>query len=391
MSKDRPTRRDVIAGAGAAAAAGAILGPSALAARAAKVPRRTLGRTGKKVPILLFGAAMNLDPVFDRKIAEAVRNGVDYIDAARSYGGGSCESAVGAYLKRAKNRKKVWITSKSESHDPAGYRRGVQKSLSELGTDYIDLYFMHALRDAGKLSKEMARTAERLKKEGKIRFFGFSCHHGNVAELLEAAARRPWVDAVMFRYNFREYGDAKLNKAIDAAAKANVGLIAMKTQSSAVSFADEWKKFQRTGKWNRHQAVLKAVWADDRITAAVSHMDSLGKVKENVAAATDKSGLSALEQGELERYAAETRRFACSGCDHLCGAHIEEPIPIADVMRHLMYHDAYGERQEARALFRALPPEARRIDSVDFRAAAAACPHGFDLAAHMRRAARVLG
>jgi hypothetical protein len=391
---DKPSRREMIVQTGAAAAAGALittLGAGSALAAPKKVPQRTLGKTGKKIPILLFGCSMDLDPVFDPKIAEGVSRGVNYIDAAQVYGGGRCESAVGAYLARAKNRKKVWITSKSVAHDVAGYNRSLDKSLKDLGTDYIDLYFMHALRDAGHMSKAMGRNVDKLKKAGKIRHFGFSCHHGNVAELLEEAARHSYIDAIMFRYNFREYGDAKLNKAIDKAAKAGIGLIAMKTQSSAVSFESEWKKFKQTGKWTRHQAVLKAVWADKRLTASVSHMDSLGKLRENIDAAIDKSSLSAVEQAELDRYAAATRRFSCSGCDHLCGAQVDEPIAIADVMRHLMYHDSYGQRAEARALFRALPAEARDIGSVDFRAAAAACPHGFDLVAHMRRAAKVLG
>ena len=391
MSDKKPSRREMIVQTGAAAALVGSAGIPAALAAPTRVPRRVLGKTRKKIPILVFGGAMNLDPVFDPKIAEAVSRGVDYLDAARVYDGGRCEAAIGAYLKRAKNRKKIWITSKSESHDVPGFNRDLAKSLDQLKTTYIDLYFMHALRDAKYMSKEMGKNVDRLKKQGSIRHFGFSCHHGNVAELLEEASKHSYIDAVMFRYNFQSYGDKALNKAIDKAARAGVGLIAMKTQSSAVSFEKEWKKFRQSGKWNRHQAVLKAVWADKRITAAVSHMDSLGKLRENIAAAVDRSSLSALEQAELERYAAETRRFGCAGCDHLCGAHVDEPIAIADVMRHLMYHDSYGEPEKARALFRALPPDLRRIDGVDFRAAAAACPRGFDLVAHMKRAARVLG
>ena len=391
--KKNPTRRDLIIQTGAVAAAGTLLGSGlslgeALAAK--KIPRRTLGKTGRKIPILVFGMAMDLDPVFDPKIAEAVANGVDYMDAAQVYGGGRCEPALGAYLKRAKNRKKIWITSKSKDHDVAGYNRSLDRSLKDLGTSYIDLYYMHAVRDKSVMSAAMGRNVAKLKKAGKIKHFGFSCHHGNVAELLEEAAKHSYIDSIMFRYNFQSYGNKELNRAIEKAAKANIGLIAMKTQSSAASFESEWKKFKKTGKWTRHQAVLKAVWADKRLAASVSHMDSLKKLRENIAAARDRKGLSYLEQRELERYAAETRKFSCQGCDHLCGSKVDGPIEIADVMRHLMYHDSYGERDKARALFRALPKEARDITSVDFREAAAACPQGFDLVAHMRRAAKVL-
>jgi len=354
-----------------------------------QVPRRTLGRTGETVPILLMGGGMQLDTRFDPKLAEAFRFGVNYIDAADCYSGGTCETAVGAFHTRSENRKDLWITSKSDDHDPKGFEKTVHTSLEKMQTDYVDMMFLHALKDGSFVNDELRAVVERLKKEGKIRHFGFSCHDGNVPELLETAAATPWVEAVMFRYNFRKYGDEKLNRAIDACAEANVGLIAMKTQGSEASFADAWRKFEQTGKWNKYQAVLKAVWADDRIAAAVSHMDTFDKLKENVAAALDRAELGAAEWESLEKYAAATRRHACDGCDHLCGAAVDAPVRIGATMRYVMYHDVYGEQEEARRRFAALPAEARRLDGVDFARANAACPHGVDVAAHMRRATEI--
>ncbi|MBT8493403.1 MAG: twin-arginine translocation signal domain-containing protein, partial [Deltaproteobacteria bacterium] len=78
------TRRTVLAG-GAAGAALLGLGglPDALAQvkrdPKLQVPRKVLGKTGQKVPILLFGGAVDLDPKFDPKLATAYRYGVDYI------------------------------------------------------------------------------------------------------------------------------------------------------------------------------------------------------------------------------------------------------------------------------------------------------------------------
>ncbi len=393
------TRRQLftsIGGAGAATLLGsAIGGSSAQAAPGDKkkddalpqVPRRVLGKTGQKVPILVFGGAVSLDPRFDPKLAEALRFGVNYIDAADCYGGGSCELAVAKFHGRAKVRKDIWITSKSDQHDPKGFENTFATSLKKLETDYIDMYYLHALRDESHLNKELESVVARLKKAGKMRYFGFSCHHGNVAELLHKAAETPWVDSVMFRYNFRQYGNKELNKAIDAAAKANVGLIAMKTQGSEASFRQAWTKFQKAGKWNKHQAVLKAVWADERITAAVSHMDTLDKLRQNIAAALNKEKLTQAEYQALEQYAAATRTYACDGCDHICGARVSEPVHIGDTMRYVMYHDVYGETEKAKSLFRSLPMASQQIANVDYSAAQAACPHGVDIAAHMKRAA----
>ena len=119
MAKDENgiTRRDLL-GLGGAAAGAALVGGLSLPALDAEaqeaplpqVPRRTLGKTGKTVPILLVGG-MALDRKFDPKLAEAVRFGVNYVDAADCYLGGNSEAGLAAYFARAKNRDRVWVTA----------------------------------------------------------------------------------------------------------------------------------------------------------------------------------------------------------------------------------------------------------------------------------------
>ncbi len=398
--KDGISRRDLfrIGGAGAATAFGTALTRSAQAKPKAgagddalpQVPRRVLGKTKQTIPILLFGAAVHLDKRFDPKLAEALRFGVNYIDAADCYGGGSCELAVAKFHGRAKVREQLWITSKSDEHDPEGFEKTLATSLRKLDTNYVDMYYLHGLRDADYLNPKLARKVEELKKQGKMRYFGFSCHNSNVVELMNKAAKLPWIDSIMFRYNFRQYGNKQLNRAIDACAKSDIGLIAMKTQGSESSFRDAWKKFESDGKWTKHQAVLKAVWADKRITAAVSAMDNLEKLRQNVAAAIDKHELSQVEWDAIERYAADTRHLSCDGCDEICSSALNAPAQIGDTMRYLMYHDVYDEPEKAKTLFRKLPLAAQNIADVDFSAAEAACPYGVSLASHMKRAAKIL-
>jgi predicted aldo/keto reductase-like oxidoreductase len=388
-----PSRRRLVVVGGATVASTALsqaLGPAEALAAGLRVPRRVLGKTKQSIPILLLGGGSGFKAPFDPRIKTALDYGVNYIDTARKYASGKSEPNAGATLSSLKARDKTWITSKTDSRNAEGFARAVGESLSAMKTSYVDLYYLHELVDPSPLDdKELLKTVDRLKKEGKIRYFGFSCHDGNVAELLHAAAERSYVDSVMFRYNFRQYGNKELNVAIDKAHQAGVGLIAMKTQGSEAGISDAWKKFEQTGKWNKFQAVLKAVWADGRISAAVSHMDDMPKLKENIAAALDRQKLGAREEDAIQRYAAATRQLACDGCSHLCGAAVNGP-EIGRTLRYLMYHDTYGEPDLARELFRALPAEARKLAEIDFSAAARACPHGLDIAAQMRRAATLL-
>lgn len=395
--KKEMSRREILVG-GATLAAGTMIGAplavdnpaEAATKKVPQVPRRVLGKTKQDIPILLFGAGFRLNPVFDPKLAEALRYGVNYIDAADCYGGETCEAAVASFHKRLKARKKLWITSKSDHHDHAGMAKRLDRSLKRLDTSYVDMYYLHGLKDKSYLNKQLAATVAQLKKQGKLRFFGFSCHSYNVVELMNEAAKLPWIDSIMFRYNFRQYGNKALNKAIDACHKAGIGLIAMKTQGSSSSFEPQWKKFRKKGKWNKYQAVLKAVWADPRITAAVSHMDTFQKLRENIAAALDPKKLTMLERQELIRYASATRSLACDGCEHICNAAVPANVQIGTTMRYLMYHDVYGQQDEAKALFASLPEEARNIQSIDFSAASQACPHNIDIDSHLKRALKIL-
>jgi hypothetical protein len=393
VNDQHPLSRRHLLTIGAAASAYAVIGLDATeaAAKPAQVPKRVLGKTKQEIPILLLGGGMGFQGGFDPRITFALKHGVNYIDTARVYAGGSSERNAGSSLSNLKARHKTWITSKTPKWSAKGFEQDVGFSLEALKTNFIDLYFLHALDKVDPLDdKELVKTVEKLKQAKKIRFFGFSCHHGNVVELLHAAAKRSFVDAVMFRYSFRDYGNKELNQAIDAAHAAGVGLIAMKTQGSEAGLAEAWKKFEQTGKWNKYQAVLKAVWADERIAAAVSHMTTVDQLKENILAALDGKKLGSLERDALHRYAVLTRPYACDGCDHICGSAIAAPVGIATTMRALMYHDTYRDPDKARRVFQELPVEAQRIGAVDFSAANRACPHGVDVVAQMKRAAELL-
>lgn len=54
-------------------------------------------------------------------------------------------------------------------------------------------------------------------------------------------------------------------------------------------------------------------------------------------------------------------------------------------LRYLMYHDVYGDKDEAKRRFAELPIEARRLEGLDFSRANRACPHGVDIAARLER------
>ncbi|MDQ7006598.1 MAG: aldo/keto reductase [Acidobacteriota bacterium] len=400
MSKTEGTsRRGFIKAAVAGGAGLTFAGSAALGAGGAstpadhpKVPRRELGATGAKIPILLLGCAQRFDPRYDKILHRAYQAGVDYLDTALAYEDGMSHKTIAPFIKQVGGKDKLWITSKvvSRGYDPAEYETGIDTCLEQLEVDHLDLFFMHAVDDARALDRPCLEAGDRLRKSGKTRFFGFSCHGDRVVELMEKAARVGGVDAIMFRYHFGKYGDLALNRAIDACRKKGIGLIAMKTQKSVPADAEQVIGFK-----SRHftlpQAKLKAVWADERIDAVVSHMDNTRKLAENVAAARSPRQLSMEEFQQLQRLATATAPWTCEGCSRHCEPAAGGKVPIADTLRVLMYHECYGETAKARRLFRELRPAGREIREADLVAASRACPQGIDIASRLPHALQLLG
>ena len=358
-------------------------------ALAPTVPKKELGTTGVKVAIMQLGTSQRMDQTYDRIMHGCLKQGVDAIDTAPTYGWGASHRAVANFIDQMGDRRKLWITSKSGSESPRGFTRGLDRALGELRIDYLDLYLMHGIDDPELLEPPMRKTGEKLKKSGKTRLFGFSCHDGNVVELMNKAARVGGIDAILFRYNFRRYGDLALNRAIDNAKKAGIGLIAMKTNGGVSSRAEKVVRF-RSNRFTLGQAKLKAVWADERIDSVLSEMDSIRVMRENIAAARSQLPLSAGEFHQLNQLAAQTAHLACQGCAGICEGVAGGNLRIADTLRFLMSHEAYGDTPRARRLYRNMRPEARDYESTDLAGAMSACPQGIDIAGRLALARREL-
>jgi predicted aldo/keto reductase-like oxidoreductase len=396
---DKPhgiSRRDFFkttAVAGAGALATAVPAPAA----ASTIPLRTFGKTGVKVPILALGGIFDT-PSNLLVLRQALRLGVTYWDTAERYGWGRSETGMGQYLARDPGaRKKIFLVSKGKSRNPQELDKALTGSLQRLQTDHVDLYFIHGVDDIAEMTPALKKWGEKAKASGKIKFFGFSSH-ANMAACLAGAAKLGWIDGIMFAYNFRIMNEPAMKRAVEACHKAGIGLTAMKTQGGRSYISGdagdlEHKMLDRFTKlgFTSHQARLKAVWDDPRIASACSAMYDLTVLGANVAAALNKTRLSARDKDLLTAHAKDTAASYCAGCRQTCQSALTEAAPVADVMRYLMYYREYGDRDMARELFGEIPAEVRgRLATADFRPAEVACPQGMPIGRLMREAVDLL-
>lgn len=151
---------------------------------------RNLGRSGLKVSPLCLGTMMFGDRTDEaeaaRIVASARETGVNFIDTADGYAGGESERIVGRLIAKERSR---WvlatkIANPAPGDDPnarGASRRwliaGLEASLKRLGTDHIDLYYLH--RDD--MTTPMEETIDALGgliRAGKIRYIGLSNFRG---------------------------------------------------------------------------------------------------------------------------------------------------------------------------------------------------------------------
>lgn len=398
-------RRDLFkraAVAGAGVAAGAAVGPvfaqdaATDAAPAQTVPRRKLGKTGETIPVLVMGGSQKFDPTFDKMLHRAFKMGINYIDTAESYAGGQSHVTLKPFIEQV-GRKNLWITSKSgmfSGSAPATvamYRDAIMKEFDVLGTDYLDAYFFHGLKHTECLEPEYIAFADEMKKSGKAKYFGFSCHDGNVVDLMNKAAKigSDGVNMIMFKYSFKDYGNTELNKAMDACVAAGIGLISMKTQSSVPTDSEFVTKFQSEN-YTLHQARLRAALEDERLSGSVSGMTNMQVMMDNAKAVMSTKPLAAKEMQQLYRYAEETKHLHCRGCTHLCETKVASDLRIGDQLRYLMYAECQGNMSEAREMYARLSPAERDFNTVDLEAATKACPQGINIRERLTQAQSLL-
>lgn len=207
------------------------------------IPRRKLGKTGEELSIIGFGGivVMNEDPGASANIvSEAVDRGVNYFDVAPSYG--NAEDRLGPALAPYRNR--CFLACKTDGRLKDDSRADLEDSLRRLKTDHFDLYQFHALTKMSDLDKVLGpggamETAEAAKKEGKIRYIGFSVHSQETAV---AAMNRYPFDTILFPLNFVLYTQAGFGPQIlETARQKQIGILCLKSMAKTVWPADQQK------------------------------------------------------------------------------------------------------------------------------------------------------
>jgi aryl-alcohol dehydrogenase-like predicted oxidoreductase len=262
-----------------------------------RVETRALGSTGERVlPISLggegilrtTGRARQAVPV----ILEALRLGVRYCDTAPAYQ--QSQDYYGEAFRTAGKGSREGVLLASKCHERTRDRalRLLDDSLRRLGTDHLDTWQMHDLREMDELDvltgKDGAlQAALEAKADGRIRFVGLTGHH-DPSVLVEAMNRFPF-DTILVAINpadgrYRPF----LPTVVAEARRRKMGVVGMKSLAAG--------------------RLLDLATAAELLRYTAAHSDtvvvgcsSVAEVRANLAVAGDFEPMSKAEQRALEK------------------------------------------------------------------------------------------
>ena len=351
---------------------------------------RPLGNTGLMVSDVSIGSTrlhQNAEP--EKFLNATLDRGVNYIDASPDYAPQS-EGIIKAGLK-GRDRSKLVIASKfctGEGHvrqgsSVADYVQAIEGCLTRMGTDYIDVAHIHSCDTLERLLDENVHEAfDRLKQQGKVRFMGVSTHTPNLEEVANAAIDSGRFNVMMLAYHHGAWPNQV--SIIDRAAKAGIGIVAMKTLKGAkhkglADFRPESDTYA--------QAAFKWVLSNPNVANLVISIYENQHIDEYLFASGKP--MTTNDVAVLEKYdslIAGTHCFQhCGACLDTCPA----GIPIHDVLRHRMYFEDYGDQKQAMQLYAKLPMNAEACLTCA-APCLGACPEGVPIKERMLGAHEML-
>ena len=209
------------------------------------VPRRKLGRTGELVSCLgLGGFHIGQESLSDGEavalIREAVDHGITFLDNCWDYNKGKSEERMGKALEGG-YRKRVFLMTKLDGRSRDVARAQLGQSLERLKTDHIDLVQIHEvirMEDPGRCFAENGAIHALIeaKREGKIRYIGFTGHKDPAIHLtmLDAAKQHNFTfDTVQMPLNVMDAQYHSFEKSVlPVLLERQIGVLGMKSMGS---------------------------------------------------------------------------------------------------------------------------------------------------------------
>ena len=352
-----------------------------------KILHRKLGKTGIEVPIVSMGVMNSDNPALVKASYEL---GIRHFDTAAYYMEGRNEEMVGKVIGEMGVRDKVVIGTKifhpgqRRETKPADIKKRIPElcdiSLKRLNMDYVDILYIHNLKEVGVATNDdIIEAMLKLKEQGKARHIGVTTHT-IMHEIINDAVKAGSWEVVLTVINFTLGDYPELIESINNAAAKGVGIIAMKTQAgssrrSRGDFGDDYATPTVA------TAALKWVLKYESITTAVPGYTTFEHMKQDFSVAYGLD-YTPEELKLMESQEIKVGMGFCRQCD-VCRSSCPQGADIASLMRTHMYAARYTNFSHARATLRDIPRGAGLDACGSCTSCSARCAHSVDIAANI--------
>jgi aryl-alcohol dehydrogenase-like predicted oxidoreductase len=274
------------------------------------VPMRPLGRTGVRVSALgvggfHLGAAKDLEEA-KRMVEEAIENGINFFDNCWDYHDGKSEEWMGEALRG--KRDKVVLMTKVCTHgrDEKVAMRMLEESLRRLQTDHLDIWQIHEViyendPDLIFAANGAAEALSKAKKDGKVRFVGFTGHKDPSIHLRMLSYDFPFDTVQMplncFDATFRSFETKVLPELI----RRGIAPLGMKSLGGSGEMVSQ-------GGVKVEDALRYAMSLP--VATTISGMNSLAVLRQNLAIA---KGFQPLSETQMESFREQCKEAAGDG------------------------------------------------------------------------------
>ena len=347
--------------------------------------------TGNNVSLLGFGC-MRFPTTKEGKIDEAraaqmideaMKAGVNYYDTAYMYHDGASERFLGKVLPKYPRDSYYLATKlpvmmiKSRAHAEEVFA----EQLERLQADHVDYLLLHALNrhtfEERVVGYGLIELCEQWRKEGKIRYLGFSFHDDN-ATFEKILRHYPW-DFCQVQYNYMDTENQAGDAGVKLAGELGIPVIVMEPirGGSLVRFPDEIKNAFSAINPTRNLANWALSWVatHPEVKVVLSGMSTLGQLRDNLKTFRHFAPLTQEEMAgvsDVVRQIAERIRVGCTGCRYCmpCPKGVDIPRAFAIYNEEAMHgHTPHYRKQYLRG-----KPESLASACVSCGACVSKCP-----------------
>lgn len=327
-------------------------------------------------------------------IRQAYDNGINYFDTAYVYNSGESEKCLGAGVRHL-DRSTFYIADKFYIGANPDYKAVFEEQLERLQTDYIDFYLIHCILDNNVdtyLESGCIEYFLELKKQGKIRYLGFSSHSG-LAALEKFADHHQW-DFAQLQMNYFDWSYADTKREYEILTERNIPVVVMEPVRGGrlAALSEEADKILKDFRpdWSVASWAFRFLLGLPNVQVILSGMSNKDQVSDNLKTFSCEAALTKEEEEVLfkacDAFHSEVRVpcTACRYCTEGCPAQIDIPA-FLNIYNSFKLNGSGGIKNRIEKT----ESEGKPSDCIACGACTGHCPQGIDIPKAMKELAEV--